>query len=83
VFFFNQYRIIPELHGFEPGDYRREYLKGVAMLIVSFVLWIGLFSIGPILKAWDNRHESRATGSVGDEPAEAVERPEDKFRAGP
>jgi hypothetical protein len=59
AFFLSQYRIVPELYGFKPEDYSREYLKGITRLIVSCVFWIGIFSIGPMLKAWDIRHESR------------------------
>jgi|WetSurMetagenome_2_1015567.scaffolds.fasta_scaffold39046_5 hypothetical protein len=66
VFFLNQYRFVTELHSFEPESYREEYLKGVAMLIIAFVFWIGLFSIGPILKARDMRHESKNGINDGD-----------------
>lgn len=57
VFFVHQYRIVPELHGFGAVDYRREYLKGLTMLIVATLFWIGTFSIGPILK-WRNSNKN-------------------------
>lgn len=57
MFFVHQYRIVPELHGFGAVDYRREYLKGLTMLIVAILFWIGAFSIGPILK-WRNSNKN-------------------------
>jgi len=70
VFFVNGFRILPEVHSFGAEDIRREYQMGVLRLIIAILIWIGLFSIGPILKAWDVRHKSSGLG-VG--PAEIAE----------
>jgi hypothetical protein len=54
-YWFNSFTL-NEVHSFDPQRIAREEAQHVAISICFFLLWVGLYSIGPVLTAHRLRH---------------------------
>lgn len=61
-YYFNRFPVaeVREMYILPSGSSGQELPKQAAVSIVIFIIWICIFSLGPIIKALDDRHGSRA-----------------------